>query len=657
LVTLTGPGGVGKTRLALAVGERAGGRFGSGAVFVPLAGVTAPELVVAGIGRAVGADLVGTGAPLQALAEQLGDGAWLLILDNLEQVIDAARDLDELLARCPGVVIMATSRTVLGLRAEREYPVPPLPLPAGPATMAPQELTASPAVALFVDRARAVWPDFALTEGNAAAVVAICRRLDGLPLAIELAAARTRLLDPSALLDRLSKSLDALGTGTVDLPERQRTLRATVEWSVGLLDDAERSLLETMAVFAGGWTVEAAAEVAGLTEDRALDLTEALARHSLVQPDRTERGPRLRMLETIRAFVAERLADRPDAAEVARHHADYYRALAAQADRPLWAGQREWSERLQAEAGNLAAAVRWYLAHDPGPLPHLFRVLWLFWELRDDMAEVRAWAGQLLPTADALDPQARAELLWTAAVTAVEMGDDPAALAARQRLEPLLDQVGDPFLRALCQLALVWTSTIGEDLDETLREASASMAGFRGQDAPMWTASAALSVGLVETAVGRYDDALGHLTEVRDLAERSDNSWIGAMSRVGLGTLALVRGRAEEARALLDEALGLSLAARSTRSVTMCLAALARWALVAGDPERAALVAGAAEGLRRRAGLRAWPILRQGESDLVAQVRDALGADHFDQVFAIGTRLSQRDAVTAARAGTAPAPG
>jgi predicted ATPase/class 3 adenylate cyclase len=662
LVTLTGPGGVGKTRLALAVGERAGGRFGSGAVFVPLAGVTAPELVVGGIGRAVGADLVGTGAPLQALAEQLGDGAWLLILDNLEQVIDAARDLDELLARCPGVVIVATSRTVLGLRAEREYPVPPLSLPAGlpagPTAMVPQELAASPAVTLFVDRARAVWPDFALTEGNAAAVVAICRRLDGLPLAIELAAARIRLLDPGALLDRLSKSLDALGTGTVDLPERQRTLRATVEWSVGLLDDAERSLLETMAVFAGGWTVEAAAEVAGLAEDRALDLTEALARHSLVQPDRTERGPRLRMLETIRTFVGERLADRPDAAEVARRHADYYRALAAQADRPLRrAGQREWAERLQAEAGNLAAAVRWYLAHDPGPLPHLFRVLWLFWELRDDLGEVRAWVEQLLPTADTLDSQARAELLWTAAVTAVEVGDDPAALAARQRLEPLLDQVGDPFLRALCQLALAWTSTIGEDWDGALREASASLAEFRGQDAPVWTASAGLTVGGVEMTIGRYDDALGHLTEVRDLAERSDNSWIAAMSRVGLGTLALVRGRAEEARALLDEALGLSLAARSTRSVTLCLAGLARWALVAGDPERAALVAGAAEGLRRRAGLRAWPILRQGEADLVAQVRQALGADHFDQVLATGNRLTQRDAVAAARAGTAPAPG
>ena len=658
LVTLTGPGGVGKTRLALAVGERIGGHFGSGAVFVPLAGVTQPELVVGGIGRAVGADLAGTGAPLQALAEQLGDGAWLLILDNMEQATGAARDLDQLLADCPGVVILATSRTVLGLRAEREYPVPPLSLPAGPTAMPLPELTASPAVALFVDRARAVRPDFALTEANAAAVVAICRRLDGLPLAIELAAARTRLLDPGALLDRLSKSLDALGTGAVDLPERQRTLRATVEWSVGLLDDAERSLLEIMAIFTGGWTVESAAEVAGLEEDRALDLTEALARHSLVQLDRAEHGPRLRMLETIREFVAERLGARPDVTEVARRHASYYRALAERADRPLrGVGQGEWAERLQAEAGNLAAAVRWYLAHDREPLPHLLRILWLFWEMRDDLGEVRSWVGQLLPTAGTLDPQARAELLWTAAVTAVEVGDDPAALWARQRLGALLDGIDDPFLRALCQLALAWTSTIGEDFDGALQEASASLAGLRGQDAPVWTASAGLTTGLVEMTVGRCDDALGHLTEVRDLAQRSDNPWIAAMSQVGLGTLALVRGRAEEARALLDEALGLSLAARSTRSVTLCLAALARWALVAGDPERAALVAGAADGLRRRAGLRTWPMLRQGEAELVAQVRQALGADHFDQVSATGARLTQRDAVAAARAGTAAAPG
>ncbi len=648
LVTLTGPGGVGKTRLALAVAERLRGRFGAGTVFVPLAGVTRPELVVGGIARAVGAELAGTGAPLEALVEQLGDDRWLLVLDNLEQVLEVAGDLEELLARCPGVAIVATSRTVLGLRAEREYPVPPLPLPADPATMSLEGLMAAPAVALFVDRARAVRHDFALTQANAAAVVAICRRLEGLPLAIELAAARIRLLDPDAILRRLARSLDALGTGMVDLPQRQRTLRATVEWSVGLLEAAERSLLETTAIFVDGWTVEAAADVAGLEEDRALALSEALARHSLIYLDRTELGPRLRMLETIRAFVAERLAARPDAAEVGRRHADYYRALAEQADRPLrGVGWREWVERLQPEAGNLAAAVSWYLANDRGPLPHLLRVLWLFWELRDRMGEVRAWVDQLLPTADALDPQARVELLCTAAMTAVEVGDDSAALSARQRLAPLLEGIEDHFLHALCQLAMAWTSTIVGDLDGALREASVSLEELRGQDELLWTASAGLTLGSVETTVGRYDDAQRHLTEMRDLAARFDNAWLAAISRVYLGTLALARGRPEEAQAPLDEGLALSVAARSTRSVTLCLAAFARLAFEAGDPERAALVAGAAEGLRRRVGLGAWPMLRQGEAELMAQVRQALGAERFEEVFAAGSRLNQREAVAA----------
>ena len=336
LVTLTGPGGVGKTRLAVAAVERLRDRFGAGTVFVPLEAVTDPGLVLAAIGRAAGADLAGTGAPVEALAEMFGDGAWLLVLDNLEQVVQAAPDLGELLARCPGLAMLATSRTVLGLRGEREYPVPPLPLPADPGTASVAEMAAWPAVALFVDRARAVRPGFALTEANAAAVAEICRRLEGLPLAIELAAARTRLLDPPALLDRLARSLDALGTGAVDLPERQRTLRATVEWSIGLLDGAERSLLEIAAVFTDGWTVPAAAAVAALDEDRALELSEALAGHSLVYVDSTRLGPRSRMLETIRAFMAERLTARPDADEIEPPGTPAtYRALAEQADRPL----------------------------------------------------------------------------------------------------------------------------------------------------------------------------------------------------------------------------------------------------------------------------------------------------------------------------------
>jgi predicted ATPase len=649
LVTLTGPGGVGKTRLAVAVGERLRDRYAAGAVFVPLAAVTDPGLVLDGIGRAVGADLSGTGPPLQALGERLGDGAWLLILDNLEQVIEVAPGLSELLASCPEVAMLATSRTALGLAAEHEYPVPPLSLPGG-ATMVPAELAASPAVALFVDRAQSVRPGFTLTAANAAAVTEICRRLEGLPLAIELAAARTRLLDPGALLGRLTNSLDALGTGAVDLPERQRTLRATVEWSVSLLDDAELSLLETVAVFVDGWTVEASGQVAGLDEDRALELSEALARHSLIYIDSTGSGPRSQMLETIRVFVAERLAARPDTGGIQRRHAGYYRALSERADRPLrGTGHGEWLERLEAEAGNLAAAVRWYLDHDRAPLPHLFRVLWVFWELRDHMGDARDWVGQLRPAAASLDPQARAELLWTAVATANEVHDDTAALAAGQSLAPLLGGIEDPYLQAMCRLAIGWTSPIAGDVDGALRQVLGALEALRAQDETYWAAVAGLSASYLEITAGHLDDALRHAEEARDLAGRFGYSWLAAWSRVLLGTLNVMRGRLGPARELLDGALDLSLAIYVTRNVSLCLVAYAGLALAAGDPERAALLAGAAEGLRRRAGLGAWPMLRQPEAALLDQVRQALSLDRFEQAYEAGTRLSQREAVAAAR--------
>ena len=652
LVTLTGPGGVGKTRLAVAVGERLRDRFGAGTVFVPLESVTDPRVVLAAIGRMAGADLTRTGSPLDAMAETFGDGAWLLILDNLEQVINVARDLGVLLARCPGVAILATSRTVLELQAEREYPVPPLPLPPSPGSgeVPAGELAASPAVALFVDRASAVRPGFTLTEGNAAAVAEICRRLEGLPLAIELAAGRTRLLDPPALLDRLAASLDALGTGAVDLPERQRTLRATVEWSVGLLEEGERSLLEVAAVFADGWTIQAAARVAGVDEDRALELSEALARQSLFSVDSTELGPRTRMLETIRAFVAERLAARPDAAEVGRRHASYYQALAEQADRPLrGSGRNQWLERLDAETGNLAAAVRWFLDHDRGPLPHLFRVLWLFWSQRDLEREARPWVEQLLPADGTLDPQDMAELAWAAAVLAVDTGDDAAALAGRERLAPLLAGIQDPFLHAASQLAMAWAMPVTGDFDAALRETLVSLEEFHGQDEPFVTAMTAFTAGSLETGLGRYDNALQHLREARDLAELCGGDWLAAGSRVQLAILHVLSGSLSEARPLLNEALDQSLAARSTPFVILCLAAYAWLAFAEGDPERAARLEGAAQGLRRRVGLPAWPHLRRVEAELVAKVRQRLSPSQFDQAFSAGSGLTQREAVAIVR--------
>ena len=652
LVTLTGPGGVGKTRLAVAVGERLRDRFGAGTVFVPLESVTDPRVVLAAVGRMAGADLTRAGSPLDAMAETFGDGAWLLILDNLEQVINVARDLGVLLARCPGVAILATSRMVLELQAEREYPVPPLPLPPSPGSgeVPAGELAASPAVALFVDRASAVWPGFTLTEGNAAAVAEICRRLEGLPLAIELAAGRTRLLDPPALLDRLSASLDALGTGAVDLPDRQRTLRATVEWSVGLLEEGERSLLEVAAVFADGWTIQAAARVAGVDEDRALELSEALARQSLIFVDSTELGPRTRMLETIRAFVAERLAARPDAAEVGRRHASYYRALAEQADRPLRGpGRNQWLERLDAETGNLATAVRWFLDHDRGPLPHLFRVLWLFWSQRDLEREARPWVEQLLPADETLDPQDMAELAWAAAVLAVDTGDDAAALAGRERLAPLLAGIQDPFLHAAAQLAMAWAMPVTGDFDAALRGTLVSLAEFHGQDEPFVTAMTAFTAGSLETGLGRYDSALQHLREARDLAELCGGDWLAAGSRVQLAIVHVLSDSLSEARPLLTEALDQSLAARSTPFVILCLAAYAWLAFAEGDPERAARLEGAAQGLRRRVGLPAWPHLRRVEAELVAKVRQRLGTGQFDQAFSAGFGLTQREAVAIVR--------
>jgi predicted ATPase len=650
LVTLTGPGGVGKTRLALAAGEQLRAGFAAGTAYVPFAAVTEPDWVLPEIGRAVGADLGATGSPLEALIEHFGADQWLLILDNLEQVAAAAPDLGALLARCRGMVILATSRKALGLQAEREYPVLPLPLAADSAATPAAALASSPAVALFVDRARAVHPGFALTDSNLASVAEICRRLEGLPLAIELAAARTRLLPPAALLDRLAASLDALGAGAADLPERQRTLRATVEWSVGLLDDAERSLLEIAAVFADGWTLRAAAQVAGLDDNRVLELSESLVRHSMVQLDGTADGPRCRMLDTVREFIAERLAARPDAGQIQCRHADLYRSLAEQAGRQLrGAGHSEWLKRLDAEEANLATAIRWYLAHDPTPLPRLFRILGPLWFLRDAMGQGRSWIEQLLPAADSLDPGAQAELAWTALVVDLEVGDDTAALAARERLCALLRQIDDPFLHAVGKLAMAWSSPIAGDFDTALRAASASLEQLRGQDEPFWTALAIGSLGSVETAVGCYGGALRHLREMRNMTDRFGSAWLSAWSRVQLGTLAIAQGKLGEAQTLLEDALDLSLAARSTRSVSLCMSAFAGLAFANGDPERAALLAGATEGMRRRAGLKEWPTLRRAHAELVAQIRHALGTDRFNQIFAGGLLLNRQKAVATVR--------
>jgi predicted ATPase len=648
LVTLTGPGGVGKTRLAVAVAERLDERYPRGAVFVPLASIVEPTLVLPRIAAAVGATIEGARPPLDVLAEYLADELTLLVLDNLEQIVGVAPDLDHLLASCAGLTILVTSRSVLRLRAEREFPVGALTVPAFSHRPPMEQLASLSAVRLFVDRAQAVRYDFALTEENAIAVLEICRRLDGLPLAIELAAARTRLLDPGSLLARLARRLDALGTGPVDLPERQRTLRGTVEWSVGLLEETEQRMLAALSVFVEGWTVEAAMQVCDLTEDRALDLLDALAGHSLVNVDVTSAGPRFRMLASVRELAADRLTVSADRAEVERRHAKYFGALVENADWPA-ERQAEWADRLRIDEENLRVAIRWFLTHDIAPLPHIFRILWLFWQMRGRMPEGRAWIDEVQLRADALDDRARAELLFTSAVTAVEVGDDDSALAAVDGLRRLEGRINDPYLESAAQLAISWILPIVDDFDGALQMASAALDGFRRQNEP-FMAFAALTVGMVETTLGRDEVARAHLGEVNALGSQFDNNWLESTARTQLAALAVRSGRLDEARALLLASVDASEDTEvSTLTLTFSLVTSAQLALAQGDARRAATALGAADGLRRRAGLRAWPSTRRGEAELVTRVAQEIDAQDYENAFAAGAELSHREAVSLVR--------
>jgi predicted ATPase len=652
LVTLTGPGGIGKTRLAVAVGERVGDNYAQGVVFVGLASVTQPDLVLPRIAAAAGLVIEGTRSPLETLVEEFSQAAILLILDNFEQVIGAAPDVDELLLRCPRLDILATSGTVLRLRAEHEYAVGPLAVPGSSREAPADQLVALPAVQLFVDRARAVRHDFTLNDDNAVAVGEIVRRLDGMPLAIELAAARVRLLDPTALLSRLERGLDALGTGSVDLPERQRTLRSTVEWSVGLLESAERQMLATLAIFVDGWTVEAAVAVSGLTDDRTLELLDALAAHSLVSVDAAAGGLRLRMLLPIREFAAERLAADPDRPDVERRHAAYFRTLIENVDGPA-ERQADWAARLRTEEGNLGVAIRWFFDHDIAPLPHMLLVLcqnnWLFWEMRDRMHEGRAWIQELLLRADALSDRARAEVLLIATATAVEVGDDDSAVAARQGMQAVEGTAADPYLQSATQLAVAWTLPIAEDFAGALKAAVAARDGFSRENEPL-QAWAALTVGLLEMALGRYDAADGPLTEAVQLGHELGNEWLELGARTQLASLAVAGGRLDDARAQLVQTLEATEDTElSTQTVTFCLVAYARLELADRDPRAAATALGAVQGLRRRAGLRAWPSMRRAEAELATRVRQAAGADVFEQAVAAGAALNQPEAVALVR--------
>jgi tetratricopeptide (TPR) repeat protein len=388
--------------------------------------------------------------------------------------------------------------------------------------------------------------------------------------------------------------------------------------------------------------------VSGLIEDRTLDLLDSLGGHSLVSVDATDAGPRFRMLAAIRELGAERLAAGPDLADVDQRHAEYFRALVENSNWPA-ERQAEWAERLRTEEGNLAVAIRWFFTHDIAPLPHIFVTLWLFWQMRDRMPEGRAWIQELQLRAEELNERAQAELLLISAVTAVEVGDDVGAQAAVDGIERLEGRIDDPYLESAAQLAVSWALPIVDDFDGALRAASTALDGFRRQDDP-FMAWAALTVGLLELTLGRPDAARTYLTEAEELGTQFGNSWLEACARTQLASLAVKAGHFDEARAQLVASVDASEETElSTQTVTFSLVASAQLALTERDARRAATALGAADGLRQRAGLRAWPSMRPGEAELAARVTQELDPEAFNDAFAAGVELNQREAVALVR--------
>nr|MBA2449465.1 adenylate/guanylate cyclase domain-containing protein [Chloroflexota bacterium] len=435
LLTLTGPGGTGKTRLSLHVAAEVVDRFRDGVVFVALAAISDPELVATTIAQALEIRDLGGRPVLDSLTEYLRDRQLLLVLDNFEQILPAAPTVSTLLGASPGLKVLVTSRAPLELRGEHELPVPPLALPDPRRLPSIEALTQYGAVALFVERVTAIRPEFALTNQNAPTVAEICVRLDGLPLAIELAAARIRLLSPEAMLTRLERRLPLLTGGARDLPARQQTLRATIAWSYDLLDEGERALFRRLSIFVGGCTLEAAEAVCDLDGDLGLDALDGMASlvaKSLVRQDAGPGGePRFGMLETIREYGLEQLNASGETETIRRRHAEYYLHLVPMGEfRRRGPNLIAWLDRLEAEHDNARAALAWALdeGNDVRLGLQLSSGLTPFWFVRGPLSEVRWLEMALAMSARDADP-VRAEALWLAA-WATRPRNDPAQTVA-----------------------------------------------------------------------------------------------------------------------------------------------------------------------------------------------------------------------------------
>jgi predicted ATPase/class 3 adenylate cyclase len=564
LVTLTGPGGTGKTRLALQATAESLDAFPDGVWFVPLAPVSDPALVPEAIATALGVRQAPGEQALSNLTEHLRSRQTLLVLDNLEQVVDAAPMIGQLIEKAPRLVVLATSREPLRLRAEREFPIPPLPVPGERPRLSLEEALASPAVQLFVERAQTVKPEFTLNVSNVVEVVTICRRLDGLPLAIELAAARVRILPPAALLARLDRRLAILTGGARDLPARQQALRATIAWSHDLLDPPEQMLFARLGVFAGGFSFEAAEAICSAAGGLEIDLFEGIA--SLVQKSllRQEESPggenRFTMLQTILEFAQERLGELPEATELRRAHADAFLALAEAADKDVSADEVALLNRLEADHANLRQAISFYEQQGDAGLVQRVRLaasLAYFWWLRGHFNEGRGILERAIATRGDIPSAEYAAAISGAAFLAEAQGDLERAQALHEEALVLYQESGD--MKGVAG-ALGGLGTIARqrgDLDTARSRHQDALDTWRRLGDAAGAAGALLDLGLTRQLEGDYAGAEPELLEGLDLFRQAGDRSGEAHALNRLGFLATATGNLPTAIERFSQSLNL----------------------------------------------------------------------------------------------------
>ncbi len=600
LLTLTGPGGTGKTRLGLQVAAELIDDFEDGVFFIALAPITDPNLIVPTIAQTLGVRETGGQLLVESLKDYLRNKHLLLLLDNFEQVVPAATLVAELLETCPRLKVLVTSRMPLRVRGERELPVPPLALPDRRRLPGVESLPQYAAVELFIQRALGVKPDFEVTNENAPAVAEICHRLDGLPLSIELAAARIKTLSPQALLARLERRLDVLTGGARDLPTRQQTLRSAIDWSYNLLDEKAKMLLRRLAVFVGGWTLEAAEAVCNTSGDLGADILdelEALVDNSLLKrTDGLGGEPRFGMLETIREYARERLVESGEEDDIRQHHANCFVKLAEEAEPHLTSAQRGmWLDGLEVELDNVRAALEWSETGkgDPEMGLRLSGTLAWFWYLRGYLSEGRGWLEGALAQAGGPGQApsrtaARAKALLAVGALASVQRD---FAIARPRLEESL--------------------VIFRDLGPSGKPGVAFSLTFLGM--------VSFSQGDLTAARSLYQESMAHFREVVD-------RWGEAFTLSGLGHAMLALGDPAAARSLYEQSLALFKQVGDPWGSAIPLHALAGMAWAQGDYAAARSLYKESGALLREAGDR-WGFARS----LAGSGAAALHQGNYDQ--------------------------